>query len=140
MKKHIALLLSAALVLALLAGCGSAQTSNEAAASESTAASVSESVQEAAPEQETAEAQPEAPAEEAEESAPAPEPVKFTGTVIPAEECRAEGYDVKYGMFDFETYVELPIVDEPETLTYWMMMQPFMMGYNNVTVDDFTYF
>lgn len=139
MKKILALILSAALLLALLAGCGSTQTTGSAPASEVETASVSESVQEAP---EAAEPQAEEPAETASAVEPAatPEPVKFTGTVIPAEECQAEGYDVQYGMFDFETYVDLPITEEPETLTYWMMMQPFMMGYNNITVDDFTYF
>ena len=141
MKKILALLLALAMLTVLLAGCGSTQSSAPASASGSETASAAGSVQEAEEEQETAEDPAEASAEDASAVEPdAQEPVKYTGAVIPAEECQAEGYDVQYGMFDFETYVELPITDTPETLTYWMMMQPFMMGYNNVTVDDFTYF
>ena len=135
MKKILALLLALAMLTVLLAGCGSTQSSAPASASGSETASAAGSVQEAEEEQETAEVPAEASAEDASAVEPdAQEPVKYTGAVIPADECQAEGYDVKYGMFDFETYVELPITDTPETLTYWMMMQPFMMGYNNVTV------
>lgn len=68
MKKILALILSAALLLALLAGCGSTQTTGSAPASEVETASVSESVQEAP---EAAEPQAEEPAETASAVEPA---------------------------------------------------------------------
>lgn len=104
MKKKIALMLSAALLVGVFAGCGGGTESTAVPASGLSAAgsaSVEGNTPEApaaVPEEISAE-----PSGSAVEEAP-----ELTGAVIPAEECRAEGYDVQYGMYDFETYVELP--------------------------------
>ena len=129
MKKGLLLFLSAALVFGMLSGCIASEPSQAESAS---AAIPTETA--AAP---ASNLDPEASVQELEASVQEAAP---TGAVIPAEDCRAKGYDVKYGMFDFETYVELPLTEEPRTLSYWFMIQPFMMGYNNVTENDFTYF
>lgn len=79
--------------------------------------------------------------EESEQAASDLEAVETAvGNVISLEDCQKKGYDVRYGMYDFETYVELPLTEKDETLSYWFMMQPFMMGYNNYSEKDFTYF
>lgn len=133
MKRILALILSAALFMGLFAGCGgtaesSAPVSDVAAAGSGEQTGVEASVPEASA--------PEVP-EQSSETEDSPEHI---GAVIPAEVCRKVGHDVQYGMYDFETYVELPLTDKDTQLSYWFMMQPFMMGYNNVSEKDFTYF
>lgn len=132
MKKGLSVLLIAALLLCMMAGCGT-----PAASSETDSTPVSDGAEMSAAPSEPATEVPDASMAEPEDSS---EETSLTGAVIPAEDCKAKGYDVKYGMFDFETYVELPLTEEPRTLSYWFMIQPFMMGYNNVTENDFTYF
>lgn len=142
MKKRLSIFFAVIFILSLLTGCGGAPASE----AESAAAAPAGSGQEVPSTDEMPEPPPEAP--EAPEEAPSAQepdsaetlPAAPTGAVIPAEECQAQGYDVRYGMFDFETYMELPLTDEPASLSYWFMIQPFMMGYNNVTENDFTYF
>lgn len=132
MKKSLSLILAMVLMLGLLSGCGG-QTASDGGAAEVSAASA-----ETAPE--ASEAPAAAPEADADSAAEAPTETALTGAVIPAEECQAQGYDVQHGMFDFETYVELPLTEDGDTLSYWFMLQPFMMGYNNYTPEDFTYF
>lgn len=142
MKKSLSIFFAVIFILSLLTGCGGAPASE----AESAAAAPAGSGQEVPSAAETPEPPPETP--EAPEEAPSAQepdsaealPAAPTGAVIPAEECQAQGYDVRYGMFDFETYMELPLTDGPASLSYWFMIQPFMMGYNNVTENDFTYF
>ncbi|MBQ9269027.1 MAG: extracellular solute-binding protein [Oscillospiraceae bacterium] len=105
-KSLLAILLAAAMMVMVFAGCGSAAGSAaEAAASDavSSAAEAAEAVEEAA---ETVEA---APAEEA----------------VPAEdEASAETMPGA----DTHEYPEItyPLVDEPTTLTYWQAWPPFL--------------
>lgn len=135
MKRIVALILALVMVLGLMAGCGSNQATS--APAEETASAVSE---EAAAPEAAPETEPEA-APETEEASVVEEAVpEFTGAVIDAETCQANGYDVEHGMYDWETYVELPLTEEPVTMSYWFMIQPFMLSYNNVTEKDFTYF
>lgn len=138
MKKSLSLMLVLVMVLCLLSGCGSKP---EAVADVDSAAgversSVSEDEDDPAEEEPVEETSSEVSEISAEEETPSP----MNGTVIPAEECQANGYDVTYGMFDFETYIDLPLTEDGDTLSYWFMLQPFMMGYNNYTPEDFTYF
>ena len=142
--KRIALLIASVMLFALIAGCGSPVSSTGSSAGpveneQETEVAVTPSAEETRTDTEAAEEASEPEMQEFAEEAEVDEP-EPTGAIIPAEECQAKGYDVRYGMFDFETYVELPLVDKQETLTYWFMMQPFMMGYNNITENDFTYF
>ncbi len=134
MKKSLARILSAALLLGLFAGCGKGEPQSSETRSSAPAAAPEKSISNevASTPAEAASAEP-AEFSAAEMSAP-------TGAVIPAEECQAQGYQVKYGMYDFETYVALPLTNDDTHLSYWFMMQPFMMGYNNVSEQDFTYF
>ena len=105
-KSLLAILLAAAMMVMVFAGCGSAAGSAaEAAASDavSSAVEAAEAVEEAA---ETVEA---APAEEA----------------VPAEgEASAEAMPSA----DTHEYPEItyPLVDEPTTLTYWQAWPPFL--------------
>lgn len=133
MKKSLSLILAIVLAFGLLSGCGGGQTDSNAGAAKASAASV-ETVPEAS------EAPASTPETAADSAGEVPAETALTGAVIPAEECQARGYDVTYGMFDFETYVELPLTEDGDTLSYWFMLQPFMMGYNNYTPEDFTYF
>lgn len=134
MKKQLSWLLTAALLLGALAGCGSNPSSSAPPEIQESSAEVQTAAPEAQPAPE-ANAAPESAVSSAE-----PEEPEYTGSVLSAEACQAMGYDVRYGMYDFETYVQLPLTEEDVTLSYWFMMQPFMMGYNNVTEKDFTYF
>ena len=107
-KKMLALLLVAAMMLVVFAGCGSSATSaveNAASAAADTAAEAAETVQEAADAVEEA-AAPAADAAPAEETA-APEPV--------------EGADeIEYPEISY------PLVDETTVLTYWQSWPPFL--------------
>lgn len=134
MKKLSAILLSAALLLSLLSGCGNTSSSKSSASNRTSIQESSAPEVHSAPSVSSEFSSSEASNDCAEEAS------VLTGAVIPAEECQAQGYPVKYGMYDFETYVALPLTDGNETLSYWFMMQPFMMGYNNVSERDFTYF
>lgn len=134
MKKISAILLSAALLLSLLSGCGNTSSSESAASNHTSVQESSAPEVHSVPSVSSEFSSSEASNDSAEEAS------VLTGAVIPAEECQAQGYPVKYGMYDFETYVALPLTDGNETLSYWFMMQPFMMGYNNVSEQDFTYF
>lgn len=133
MKRILALILSAALLMCLFVGCGGTPESDGPVSDVPTAASGEQAVTETG----TPEASAQEVPEQSSETEGSPE---HTGAVIPAEVCQKEGYDVQYGMYDFETYVELPLTDDDVQLSYWFMMQPFMMGYNNVSEKDFTYF
>lgn len=133
MKKSLSLILAMVLVFGLLSGCGGDQTVSNAGAAEASATSA-----ETVPE--TGEAPASTPEAAADSAGETPVETALTGAVISAEECQAKGYDVQHGMFDFETYVELPLTENGDTLSYWFMLQPFMMGYNNYTPEDFTYF
>lgn len=133
MKKSLSLILAMVLVFGLLSGCGGDQTVSNAGAAEASATSA-----ETVPE--TGEAPASTPEAAAGSAGETPVETALTGAVISAEECQAKGYDVQHGMFDFETYVELPLTENGDTLSYWFMLQPFMMGYNNYTPEDFTYF
>jgi len=144
MKKGLALVLTLAMVICLLSGCSAGAETGASAASEAAAESAIESSESAEPEAPAPEAQAEEASETeepAESSAEeeAEETAAWDGSVIPAEECQAKGYDVPHGMFDYETYVELPLT-EGDTLSYWMMIQPFMMGYNDFDINEVTFF
>lgn len=134
MKKILALILSATLLLSLLIGCGKGEPQGSEKRSSAPATAPEHSISD-----DTASIPSEIASADASESS-AEEMAEPTGAVIPAEECQAKGYQVKYGMYDFETYVELPLTNDGTQLSYWFMMQPFMMGYNNVSEQDFTYF
>lgn len=138
MKKSMSLMLALAMVLCLLSGCGSQPKSvaDVDSAAGVQRSSVSEDEDDPAEKEPVEETYSEVSEIIAEEKAPSP----MNGIVIPAEECQANGYDVTYGMFDFETYIDLPLIEDGDTLSYWFMLQPFMMGYNNYTPEDFTYF
>ena len=138
MKKSMSLMLALAMVLCLLSGCGSQPKSvaDVDSAAGVQRSSVSEDEDDPAEKEPVEETYSEVSEISAEEKAPSP----MNGIVIPAEECQANGYDVTYGMFDFETYIDLPLTEDGDTLSYWFMLQPFMMGYNNYTPEDFTYF
>ena len=124
MKKNLKLLcwlLVLALIPGLLAGCGSETAAESSAPAESQVVS------------ETAEA-PEAPAEEPapEEEAAAPE----EASVLPEEEA-APDYTESNANMDFGPWqemlkgltTELPIVEEPETLTYFFGFQSNSLNY-----------
>ena len=104
MKKSLALILSAALLLDLFVGCGNGEPQSSETRSSALSAAPEKSISDEAASilSEAASAEPSA-FSAAEMAAP-------TGAVIPVEECQAQGYQVKYGMYDFETYVELPLM------------------------------
>ncbi len=137
-KKLYAIMLALSLLLSLCA-CGGKEAPAESVAETSAEAAEVPVVEAEVPAEESAAEESTAegtPVEEAvEEGLEAP-----TGAVLSVEEAAAKGYTVKYGMYDFETPPELPLTEEDVTLSYWFMMQPFMMGYNNVSEKDFTYF
>lgn len=143
MKKRWYTLIAALLILGLLAGCGSGAAgsaeqsgaADTAEASESEEAQDVESVQaEPVPEESTSE---ESAVDASEENTAPEEPAEpeITGAVIPAEDCAAEGYDVRYGMYDYETYAPLPLTEDGDSFTYWCKIQPFMMAYSIDTTD-----
>lgn len=137
MKRYIAMILALVMVLSLMAGCSSAES--DAAISSVSAAEVSAETELA--EEAQAETVEEAQEVSVEESSIVEETaVEFTGAVIDAETCQAKGYDVPHGMYDWETYVELPLVDEEATFSYWMAIQPFMLAYNNFEMSNTTFF
>ena len=143
MKKYLAALLLFALVVGILAGCGTTSASSVSVSMSDAESDIVSAEEEAAPvpeapalHEEGSAAEPETSAEEPEQE----EPQELTGAVIPAEECAEKGYDVAHGMYDFETYVELPLTDGGETLSYWTMIQPFMMGYSDFDISTTTFF
>ena len=103
MKKLSAILLSAALLLSLLSGCGNTSSSESAASNHTSIQESSAPEVHSAPSVSSEFSSSEASNDSAEEAS------VLTGAIIPAEECQARGYPVKYGMYDFETYVALPL-------------------------------
>ena len=142
-KRIAALLLSLCMVMGLMAGCGS---SAESAASAAESAAVS-SVEEAAPaEEEAAPAEEEAaPAEEeaapAEEAASAEEAAPVEDSAV-EEEAAIEEPEA-YSNEIVRTYTEaeqLPLVDEPVTLTAWdYVVPPVMEVIHDYGVDGTVY-
>lgn len=131
-KKRASCILTAMLLTALSACAGDVQPKNASAASQSP---VQISVKQAEDLAEVSVEETDSAATSAEETTSA-EP---TGVVIDAETCQANGYDILYGMYDFETYMELPLTDSGESLSYWCMIPPFMNNYN-VDLNDVTYY
>ncbi len=136
MKKVFALLLTLAMVLSLMAGCGS--SSSESSAAESTPAETAEAeVSEEEPEEPEAEEpaaeepaaeEPEAPAEEPE--APAEE--------APEEEAEEEPVEEEKGEFT-PASAELPLADNA-SLTYFCELPGYMSMFNVNSYDDINAF
>ena len=121
-KKLLALLLVLSVICTLLTGCGGAQTSSAPAGSSA---------------QETAEAAPEAPSEKTEAPAPAA-PGSSEESAAP-EEAEPEPMDFteSNAAMDFTGFqemlktltTELPVVDQPETLTYFFGYESSVLNY-----------
>ena len=121
-KKLFALLLVLSVTFTLFAGCGGAQTSSAPAAPS---------------EPETASTAPAAPS--AETGTPAPAEDSAQQGSIPAEEAEPEGYDFteSNAAMDFTGFqemlktltTELPVVDQPETLTYFFGYESSVLNY-----------
>lgn len=86
------------------------------------------------------------PESTSEEPAPFPEQaetppiaVEPTGAVLSKEEAAALGNDVLYGMYDFETNIELPLTAEEAELSYWLMLQPFTSSYS-IDINECTFY
>ena len=121
-KKLLALLLVLSVICTLLTGCGGAQTSSAPAGSSA---------------QETAGAAPEAPSEKTEAPAPAA-PGSSEESAAP-EEAEPETMDFteSNAAMDFTGFqemlktltTELPVVDQPETLTYFFGYESSVLNY-----------
>lgn len=121
-KKLLALLLVLSVICTVLTGCGGAQTSSAPAGSSA---------------QETAEAAPEAPSEKTEAPAPAA-PGSSEESAAP-EEAEPETMDFteSNAAMDFTGFqemlktltTELPVVDQPETLTYFFGYESSVLNY-----------
>ena len=121
-KKLLALLLVLSVICTVLTGCGGAQTSSAPAGSSA---------------QETAGAAPEAPAEKTEAPAPAA-PGSGEESAAP-EEAEPETMDFteSNAAMDFTGFqemlktltTELPVVDQPETLTYFFGYESSVLNY-----------
>ena len=121
-KKLLALLLVLSVICTLLTGCGGAQTSSAPAGSSA---------------QETAGAAPEAPSEKTEAPAPAA-PGSGEESAAP-EEAEPETMDFteSNAAMDFTGFqemlktltTELPVVDQPETLTYFFGYESSVLNY-----------
>lgn len=121
-KKLFALLLVLSVICTLLTGCGGAQTSSAPAGSSA---------------QETAGAAPEAPSEKTEAPAPAA-PGSSEESAAP-EEAEPEPMDFteSNAAMDFTGFqemlktltTELPVVDQPETLTYFFGYESSVLNY-----------
>ncbi len=116
MKKRLFALLMAVAVLFSLCACGGSAPASTVESVEATASevSVAETVSEAPVQAEDAEETPEAPAEEAsvvEETEPEPEVLDFT-------ESNANNDFKPFKEMLTTLHTELPVVDEPVTLTY----------------------
>ena len=121
-KKLLALLLVLTVICTLLTGCGGAQTSSAPAGSSA---------------QETAGAAPEAPSEKTEAPAPAA-PGSSEESAAP-EEAEPETMDFteSNAAMDFTGFqemlktltTELPVVDQPETLTYFFGYESSVLNY-----------
>ena len=129
-RNYLALLLSLTLILSIIfSGCGNDKADSKpgAAVEESR---VSDEIQ---PEETLDDSSAEAIGSDTEEAQP------ITGAVIPKDELDS-AYAVKYGMYDFEEYVELPLTEQEETLTYWLTGQPFTASMNNVVMEDLSFY
>ena len=121
-KKLLALLLVLSVICTVLTGCGGAQTSSAPAGSSA---------------QETAGAAPEAPSENTETPAPAA-PGSSEESAAP-EEAESETMDFteSNAAMDFTGFqemlktltTELPVVDQPETLTYFFGYESSVLNY-----------
>lgn len=121
-KKLLALLLVLSVICTVLTGCGGAQTSSAPAGSSA---------------QETAGAAPEAPSEKTEAPAPAA-PGSGEESAAP-EEAESETMDFteSNAAMDFTGFqemlktltTELPVVDQPETLTYFFGYESSVLNY-----------
>lgn len=134
-KMLAAVIMGVTLCMSCLCGCGTPTETQSENGSETAATSVEQTAQ--------AESTPSVEEESADERTTVDSTVEeraATGAVLSLEEAATLGYDVRYGMYDFETPPVLPLTEEDSTFSYWFMIQPFMMGYNNITEDDFTYF
>ncbi len=123
MKKLLALLLAAAMLTAVCAGCGSSSSASSTA--EEPAEEVSSVEEEPAEEASEPEAEPEE-AEEPEEAAPAEEPEEAAPAEEP-EEAEPEVEEVSgpvAGDVDFDWSVFEPLVDQPTTLTMFYTQPP----------------
>lgn len=145
-KIWLSLLLSTALLLTLLTGCGDAAGSSLAStesqqSAEQAVSSAGEADSAGAVSAEESDTAPDVSSIVASTSASEPEPAAPDGTVLSKEECVKLGYDdVMYGMYDFGAYIELPIVEEDnEPLGFWTMVQPYMTSYG-VDMTNVTYF
>lgn len=139
MRKSIVLLLVLTLILSLMAGCSGGNNANEPGPQQTD----NQSLEPSQSDEPSQSVEPSAATDEVDAYGPkAVEPAtgeQSTGEVISADICRAEGYDVLYGMYDFETYTQLPLSDGGDTLTYWLMIQPFMATYS-VEMEEVTFF
>ena len=125
--KKLALIMALVLTLSLFAGCGGTESAVSQAVS-------SAPVQAAEPEAEVPE---EAPAEETPAEASAEE---VSVVEEPVEEVFQEPtLEGEYWKFGF-TNCELPLSDSGESLTLWMLAEPFMMLYPGVDMNETTYY
>ena len=117
MKKYLALMLALAMTLSALSGCGSAAASGtEAAASSAPESAAAEAPAEEGP---AAEAAAEPAAEELASAAEEPGPEEVSAEE-PAEELPERFEPVEYSF---------PLVEEPETLSYFTTLSPFFTAY-----------
>ena len=120
--KKISWILALCLVLGLFAGCGGTEASVSSAVPEAVQSTVTEPASESAPSEPPSEAVSDPAVSDA-------EPDSLTEPTL-------EG---NYWEFGFNDY-QLPLSDSGESLSLWMLAEPFMMLYPGVDMNDTTYY
>lgn len=127
-QKKLAGLLCLALILSAISGCGNHTSDSYSTPANESHVSIA-SQEEVVPNHSSPEVEDSVIVEKA----------QISGAVLPKEQL-SSGYNVKYGMYDFETYVDLPLSAQEETLTYWLTGQPFTASMNNVVMEDLSFY
>lgn len=120
-RKTIVLFLIVAMLLSIMAGCGKSETSVAVSAAETQAPASQSSTDVAEPQEEPEKA-------DIESSEDLQDSVEENEVTEVLDDTDAADAGVDLDTFEWGT-VQLPIVEEPTTLTYFFITQPFMMMY-----------
>ena len=131
MKKLLCLLMAFALILGLMAGCGSssADTADETTAASETEASETEEAAEAEEAEEPAES------EEAEEAEEAAEPAAEDSAAEAEAPAEDEGYVIPGGT----TEISMPLTEDDLTISFFMRFNPQVQDYVQDMSDNIFY-